>query len=424
MKIHPAVPLALLLFLLPPEALPAQNRPVRATVDQETVENVWAELSKLQTRLQALTTASPATPGRGLPPLEDPRVAAELLWTARWIEGEIARLSRAPGPTGPIRGGAPSQIAADASRLLRAIEAANRSSGSRRGAFLEAKAIAGRLADALQEEYEPAWDQLKTLQRVYEIAPDYDATEPLLAQENTGTWEMAFERLSVHRHREKGSAGVPAGDEPYLIVLGFRSRFGVAGSTRVIANRYHHDSFAKNIAEGQSIPIPSSMGVLAFPDVRLLTAAEMRTGRMPELIGAVVIAMESDGTPWRQVEQLVERIRTATEIELRAAVENGTVDPENPGAALALANQKVGSAVLARTAEAVAIWAADLPMPDAVVGVEHLLFAALGEGFESPLRIASGAVWVSRLNPRTLSLRFTGAGADYEVTGRVIRRHD
>lgn len=87
------------------------------------------------------------------------------------------------------------------------------------------------------------------------------------------------------------------GDEPYLVAIGFRSQFRTPGSTKVLWGGILHDDWADGIDTGGTAAIPADTGVLAFPGVDRPTREQMLAGKMPEIVGALVIAMESDATP-------------------------------------------------------------------------------------------------------------------------------
>ena len=136
-------------------------------------------------------------------------------------------------------------------------------------------------------------------------------------------WRFRFLELRVENPQEDRrlvNISVSNGDEPYLILLGFKADLGVTGSTVFKRNVYNNDEWAENLKAGgiQSIPIP--MGVLDFPDVT-----------RNSVIGILAVAMESDRTPWQVIENRVATIRQSITAIARQEVENRSspIDPSN-----------------------------------------------------------------------------------------------
>lgn len=140
-------------------------------------------------------------------------------------------------------------------------------------------------------------------------------TSAQFAQGRSQNWEIALTRLKVLEAQEDRSLlGVPIsdGDEPYIIMFGFKSRFGMSGSTEIQGNRFEDDDWADHLKAGQQRNIPVAMGSLRFNDVGA-----------GEVVGVVVLAMESDRTPWAIIRNRVEEVEAdllqavAREVESR-----------------------------------------------------------------------------------------------------------
>ncbi len=119
-------------------------------------------------------------------------------------------------------------------------------------------------------------------------------------------WQLVLTRLRVVDAQEDRSfLGVPLsdGDEPYLVVFSYRSRFGRSGSTQVSVNRYENSDWGGGLRAGQTAAIPGDMGILRFDGVE-----------SDEVIGFVVIAFESDRSPWpvmrNRVKEVTEYVRS------------------------------------------------------------------------------------------------------------------
>jgi len=98
------------------------------------------------------------------------------------------------------------------------------------------------------------------------------------------------------------------GDDPYFVVIGFRSRFNTAGSTQVYWGGDLRET-GTNLAAGSQINVPAAMGTVVIPAVTQFTVADGILLRKPEVVGAIVIAMESDGTPFGSIRDLMNRIK-------------------------------------------------------------------------------------------------------------------
>ena len=171
------------------------------------------------------------------------------------------------------------------------------------------------------------------------------------------------------------------GDEPYLIVIGFRSTVGRSGTTRTFLNRYRNDEWAENLQTGRGANVPASMGVLDFPDVTLTTAGlafranarALRRSVPPEILGAVILAMDSDGSPLERIDRLVNKLRRELHTQLQDVIEDITfADLNDPGALQTRfeeAGEKVRDAMKLSTIQTIQEWGSALTDPDDLIGV-------------------------------------------------------
>jgi hypothetical protein len=162
----------------------------------------------------------------------------------------------------------------------------------------------------------------------------------------SGTWQIRLERLRVANANEDDAYS--NGDEPYFVVFGFRSRLKTPGSTSVSWRGYLEEAWAAGVTAGGQRDIPEAMGLVHFSDVRPMTRDEffdeldvqidwkpveledkidlevtnvdITLPRM-EFVGAIAVAMESDGTPWGDVRALVESLRRSLEEDLTELME-------------------------------------------------------------------------------------------------------
>ena len=137
-------------------------------------------------------------------------------------------------------------------------------------------------------------------------------------------WVIRLDRLRVDDAQEED--WYSDGDEPYFVVIGFRSTFDTPGSTSAFWGGHLDDEWAEGSYDGDEHDIPARMGVVSFPAVEYVSTDELRVGTKPEVIGALVIALESDSTPWGTVRDIAEDLRNSVEEEARRLIENRPVD--------------------------------------------------------------------------------------------------
>jgi hypothetical protein len=102
-----------------------------------------------------------------------------------------------------------------------------------------------------------------------------------------GDWSIRLGRLTPIQLNEDA-------DDPYVIMVGFRSRIGTPGSSRAWWSG--QISPASDIGNRQIVQVPAAQGVIVISNVVESTAEEVRAGAKPEFVGAVVILMEQDNS--------------------------------------------------------------------------------------------------------------------------------
>ncbi|HMR96792.1 MAG TPA: hypothetical protein PKE05_14740 [Microthrixaceae bacterium] len=90
-----------------------------------------------------------------------------------------------------------------------------------------------------------------------------------------------------------------AGDEPYVIQVGFRSKLGVAGSTHVqVASQCRSGALPATDAapNGTTVAIPAGSADVTFPQAQNLDIGDVLLGTAPlEIFGTLTFVMERDG---------------------------------------------------------------------------------------------------------------------------------
>jgi hypothetical protein len=245
------------------------------------------------------------------------------------------------------------------------------------------------------------------------------------------TWQIRLERLRVADAQEE--AWYSDGDEPYFIVIGFRSRLGTAGSTSAFWNGHLDDDWAGGVDDGDQKDIPERMGLVSFADVRPVMlcddfdVSDFSGTAMPEFVGALVLAVEGDQTGWDNIEDMADDIAQSLEQHLGKLIEE-----ELPAAGLLGATEaitatipKIESSVKDAYMEHVYALLRD---DDDIIGAHFFLFVAADpavadslpfpEADNATLGVLQERRFVIGSNPIT----FEGEGAKYEVTTSVTAR--
>lgn len=218
------------------------------------------------------------------------------------------------------------------------------------------------------------------------------------------------------------------GDEPYVAVIKWRVIPGTPGSASAefIGNLTELGSGAD---DGAVLGIPAAMGTVDFPDIQFSSLNKLlATGKVPELVGTVMIVMESDFTPWGTINNLMNDVEDALHAELVSQVEPLTIaqltDPSAVADALSTAAANVEAAVTPNVWDSILLFLGSLGNPDDPIDVGFTVWIAasgpLGELIDTSLvsalpEGASGGVWWNDTEPIHTTMRFSGDGAIYDV---------
>jgi len=242
-------------------------------------------------------------------------------------------------------------------------------------------------------------------------------------------WDLRLNRLHVFEAQEY------SGDDPYLVVIGFRSRLFQPGTTVVWWNGYLDDDWADDTRAGSSVDVPQRMGNVTFPRVELRDIREILGSDMlgllavkPEFVGAAVIVMESDRTPWGTVGDLVREalpmVRNA--IDTIIANPDGTALITDPNAyvdeMIKHAKDEIEGIVESFWTK---LWIGTTSGGDVddLIGFHVFLFAAVNVVAGDP-PVIPGDVQATTgvLQDRTLLFSVDGDGARYQINGAVTPR--
>jgi hypothetical protein len=224
------------------------------------------------------------------------------------------------------------------------------------------------------------------------------------------TWVLHHKQLKVEEADEDGFAS--NGDEPFVAAIGFRSRMQTPGSTSVFWNGMLDDTWGDHAKDGSVRDIPEQMGLLRFDNVERPGLAQFLQGARPEVIGRVTIVVESDGTPWGTIKDMLQRAQGALHTELVNLVELGQFDTENPAGSVEQAARRVQEA--ATSGLGLGDWFESGGDPDDPMGQAVDIYAAVDPALASqvPLPILQETGW---------DREFKDSDTRYRVFGDIRR---
>jgi hypothetical protein len=242
-------------------------------------------------------------------------------------------------------------------------------------------------------------------------------------------YDMNAETLTVVVAQEDGFFS--DGDEPYLLVIEWRSIPGEAGSTATQFKSANLNELSTGAFDGEVLTIPPASGSSDINNIQFVdNIADVIAGTAPELIGTVMIAMESDATPWFLVENIALDVQAALQTELANIIEPLTLaDLVNPAQLTERLNNaalNVQNEVTPTIAEAIGIWFASLGDPDDLIDIGFEVWVAadgdLGNAIDPILQAAlpANAEGGKLYHNEVRTHRFAGDDAVYDVTTRLI----
>lgn len=190
-------------------------------------------------------------------------------------------------------------------------------------------------------------------------------------------WQLQLKTLQIIIASENSLIG--DGDEPYLAVIGFKSTLGQAGSTRTFWSRNLRE-LGSGMDRGDTAAIPSDMGLVDFGATDGVYGPWAGQGQPNNttLLGAVVVALESDNTPFSVMESVFDDVEDAIGEFLVANVEkepspNLLSDPETRDAKIRELRCELESKVSDKAAW---IFASSTGDPDDFVKMQTFMYLA------------------------------------------------
>ncbi len=240
-------------------------------------------------------------------------------------------------------------------------------------------------------------------------------------------YTVTNDQLTVVQAQEDGF--LQNGDEPYPAVVAWRSTPGVAGSTSVqyLGNL---QEFASGLDDGDTVTVPLSMGEAFFDDIDFIGFPEVLNGQLPELVGTLIVMFEHDLTSFSSIDNIMEDVRDALEVELANVIEPLTLadltDISAVSDDLAAAAAAVEAAATPGILDSILLFLGSLGNPDDLIGTAFTIYAAaagnLALFLESALSSAlppgnvGGTLNAGNGDGRTDTIRFSGDGAIYDMT--------
>ncbi|MEV2237315.1 hypothetical protein [Micromonospora sp. NPDC049891] len=227
----------------------------------------------------------------------------------------------------------------------------------------------------------------------------------------TDDWRITLEELHCVDADEDGGDG----DEPMFAVIGFRSRFGISGSTRVWRLPVDGDKWPTGVRSHLFYPIDPAVGAVDFPEVR-----RMRPGTIDaEVFGVVIVAAERDGSPPSIAAHLMDQAVTVLHGELVRLLENRHLTifvPQEAQEEVESTIASIAAAVDPPLRSKIAIWAASGADPDDQLGMQLLVFTNF-RGLAIP--------WVRPLaHGSSMLLDFRGRSVHYRLRVRLDRTRE
>lgn len=201
------------------------------------------------------------------------------------------------------------------------------------------------------------------------------------------------------------------GDEPYFVFFGLRSRFKIPGSTNVFWSGYLNDDWAKGSRDNSTRTIPSQMGIVTFPNVTLISKTQLLSGIIPEVVGIVGIAMESDATAFSTIRTLMGRVQSAIYAEMKRLIEDGNINLLNPGPDIDRAVVNLRNSLALTTREKIKLFFSSWTDPDDLIGTQAQMFVAGDQSMKTFLPS------LNYLEAKNLQMNFVGDGASYRASG-------
>jgi hypothetical protein len=153
------------------------------------------------------------------------------------------------------------------------------------------------------------------------------------------------------------------------------------------------------------------MGILTFPEVMPVTDAQLLGGILPEVIGVVGIAMESDGTQFETFRKVMRHIHDAIHEEVCRQVEEAEIRMDDPHPYIIKAITTLQDSLSMTTRERINAFLNTRIKTDDLIAVQARICLAGDHMMQSRMPE------LEILETKNIHMDFSGNGASYRVSG-------
>jgi hypothetical protein len=253
------------------------------------------------------------------------------------------------------------------------------------------------------------------------------AASPAAPAVDTRDWAIDANQMVTNNVQE--DSWFSDGDEPYIAVIGFRSRFGTPGSTSAWFQGGLSE-LSGGAEDGDVLNIPDAQGRVTFPGVTRLGLGEILGGQNPEVVGTITVAMESDATPWSAMRSIFGNLASVAGTEIAGVIETTTLidvvgNPQGLADKFATAVSNIENGTKMSIWEQLRIFLQSWGDPDDRIGYRFSAFVAVDDTLTALVDQQIGNVlppdkgFGGGLSNRTASIPFSGDGATYTVNYAV-----
>ncbi len=210
------------------------------------------------------------------------------------------------------------------------------------------------------------------------------------------------------------------GDEPYIVTIGFRSRYRTPNSTYTFWNSYINGDYFSGLGNGAVRTLPAFMNGVSFSNLNRVSLSNILAGQMPEIIGAISISIEDDLTSDGTMKSVMNDAAAALKSVLVNLIEQGQIDLNDPSASIEDAINRVRSSFEPSFFEKVVLFLRSFADPDDVIGFHAFVYAVTDASVDIPNQSLPGiSLGILPNGSVPMNLRFQGDGATYDVSSTV-----
>ena len=210
------------------------------------------------------------------------------------------------------------------------------------------------------------------------------------------------------------------GDEPYVVTIGFRSKYRTPNSTQAFWNGYINGDYFSGLGNGAVRTLPSFMNGVSFSNLNRVSLNNILAGQMPEIIGAITISIEDDWTSDGTITSLMNDLAVSLKTVLVSLIEQGQIDLADPATSIKQAVSQLKSSFEPSLWQKVKLFLGSYGDPDDVIGFQAFVYAVTDSTVSFPTQNLPGlSAGVLPYGNTPMTIRFKGDGATYDVSSNV-----